>query len=250
MEIKFDSWFKEKYNIEKNINSQPWTNFKSNLLIDEIKRLIENDKKKLLIGWEEEVRWQENDSIYEINVNPYGSLRVTARKEVKNFDGNVIRVCKYVYPVNDYKINLETRLAIFLYNKVKKISKKNIDYPVKQYNIKNLAYKLYENIEKSYPSYIMFPVKMLKMNENYYKIVFEFRGAGTGNPDQSVGLQFNIDLNYDKNVGFIRCWGYMIESPSKKRKFNIMPSEWDEYFSCKQSSDRIIHMISKTFNKF
>jgi hypothetical protein len=250
MEIKFNEWFKEVYNIEKNIDSEPWTDFRTHLFTDELKRLIEKDNKKILTGWEEEVRWQENDGVFEINVNPYGSLRITTRREVKDFEGNNIRVCKYVYPINDYKINRETNIAKFLYDKTKNISKKNIDYPVKKYNIKNLAYRLYENLEKKYPSYIMFPTKMIKMNENYYKIIFEFRGAGNGTPGQSIGLQFNIDLSFESNIGYIKCWGYMVESPSKTRKFNIMPSDWNEYFSCKQSIDRIIQMISKTFNKF
>jgi hypothetical protein len=250
MEIKFNEWFEEKYNVEKNVKSEPWTDFKTHIFTSELKRLIEGNKKKILISWEEEVRWQENDSIFDINVNPYGSLRITTRKEVQDFEGNKIRVCKYVYPINDFKINKETRIANFLYEKVKKISKKNIDYPVDRYKIENLAYKVYEHLEKNYPSYIMFPTKMIKMNENYYKIVFEFRGAGTGTPGQSVGMQFNIDLSFDKKIGYIKCWGYMVESPSKTRKFNIMPSDFNEYFSCKQSHERIIDMISKTFNKF
>jgi len=250
MNINFDQWFKQEQNIDKNLKSEPWKEFKVHLFTDEIKRLASEDGKKILVGWEEEVRWEENGSVFEVNVNPFGSLRITARRETKDLMGNNIRVCKYVLPINDLKINRESWLATSIYNRIKKISKKNIDYPVKEYNIKHLAYKLYEKLINNHPSYIMFPTKMLEMNKDYYKIVFEFKGQGVGVPGSNIGLQFNVDLLFDKEIGFIKCWGYDISSPVSSRKYIIQPSEWNEYFSCKQSIEKVTNMISTTLSTY
>jgi len=254
MELNFNKWLVEYINYEKNQKdnkkSEPWKDFKTHLFTDEIKRLILGDNKRILIGWEEEVRWEEGDQIFEININPFGSLRITARKEIKDFDGNKVRICKFVYPINDFKINQEIDLANKIYNRIKKISNKNIDYPVKNYNLKKLAYNLYEKLNNEYPTYIMFPVKLMEMNKNYYKIVFEFKGQGVGVPGNSVAMQFNVDLSFNKDLGFIRCWGYNIDSPSKKRQYKIQPSEWDELFSCKQNPKRIIDMIATTLSTY
>lgn len=254
MKLNFNKWLIEyidyEENQENNKKRHPWKDFKSHLFTDEVKRLIEKDNKKILKSWEEEVKWDIGGQIFEMNINPLGSLRITGRKETTDFDGNKVRICKFVYPINDFKINQEEKIANYLYNKIKKISEKNIDYPCKSYNIRNLAHSLYEKLNNEYPRYIMFPVKLMMMNENYYKIVFEFKGQGTGVPGNNIALQFNIDLLFDKNLGYIRCWGYNIDSPSSKRQYKIQPSEWDELFSCKQNPKRITDMISKTFSTY
>lgn len=254
MKLSFNKWLMEYINYEEdqknNKERQPWKEFKTHLFTDEVKRLIIADGKRILVGWEEEVRWETEGGVFEINLNPFGSLRITGRRETKDLRGENIRICKLVYPINDFKINQEEKLAYKIYNKIKKISKKNIDYPVKEFNIKNLAYKLYEKLNNDYPKYIMFPTKLMIINENYYKVVFEFKGQGVGVPGSSIGLQFNVDILFDKNSGFIRCWGYNIDSPSKKRQYKIQPSEWNEFFSCKQNPDKIIDMISTTLSTY
>lgn len=246
MELNFENWLFENKNKEK-IKHEPWKEFKTHVFTDYLKYLIESDKKILLKSWEEEVKWKENGSDFEANLNPYGSLRITCRKFVKDFEGNTVKVCKYVYPVNDFKINQEEEIAYYLYNKIKKISSKNIDYPKKEYNLKKLAQNLFSELNITYPKQIMFPTKLVEVNENYYKLVFEFKGQGVGVPGSNIGLQFNINLSFDKNIGFIRCWGNDITSPSDKRQFILQPSEWDEYFSPKQNKNRIIDMIKTTF---
>ena len=85
------------------------------------------------------------------------------------------------------------------------------------------------------------------MNDNYYKIIFEFKGGGQGVPGSSIAMQFDIDLIFDKKKGLVRCWGYDIDSPVKKRKFNLQPSEWDEYFSPHEKNSKIVGMIVTTF---
>lgn len=253
MKLNFQKWLFEYVNYElpeedNNNQNMPWKDFKTHDFIEYLKNLIAKDNKKIVKDWEEEIDWiEQGNNIFQVNVNPFGSLRITCRKEITDLNGEKIKVCKYVYSVNDNKTNREQQLAELIYNKVKKISEKNIDYTVDKYNIEELAYELYNTLTESYPDYIMFPTKLRKMNENYYKIVFEFKGQGVGVPGSQIGLQFNIDIAFDKEKGLIKCWGYDIDSPSGKRQFNIQPSEWYEYFSPKEKIKNIIKMIETTF---
>lgn len=255
MKLNFQKWLLEYVNYEKpqednNEQNLPWKNFKTHDFIEYLKVLIISNNKKITKDWEEEVDWEDQGNNFQVNINPFGSLRITCRKEINDLNGDKIKVCKYVYSVNDKKTNQEQKLANFIYNKVKKISSKNIDYPIKKYNLEYLAHSLYENLTKNYPDYIMFPTKLTKMNDNYYKIVFEFKGQGVGVPNSSIGLQFNVDIAFDKEKGLIKCWGYDISNPSSKRQFNIQPSEWYEYFSPKEKVNNIIKMISTTFSTY
>jgi len=251
MELNFQKWLLEYVNYEvpqedNNKQNLPWKDFKTHDFIEYLKLLITKDNKKITKDWEEEVDWIENSNIFQVNINPFGSLRVTCRKETRDNNGEKLLVCKYVYSVNDKITNQEQKMANFIYNKIKKLSLKDIDYPNRKYNLKPLANELYYALTKKYPD-IMFPVKLRKMNDDYYKIVFEFKGQGVGVPGSQIGIEFNVDLAYDKEKGFIKCWGYDISSPVNKRKTNIQPSEWYEYFSPKEKIRNIIKMISTTF---
>lgn len=254
MILKFQNWLLEYTNYEipqedNNDQNMPWKEFKVNEFISYLKNLIKKDGKKITKDWEEEVEWIENGENFEVNVNPFGSLRITCRKIISDLNGEKTRICKYVYSINERKTNEERKLAEFIYNKSIKISNKKIDYVSKEYNIETLAKDLYNEVSKNHPK-IMFPTKLRKMNDNYYKIIFEFRGQGVGIPGSLIGLEFNIDLTFDKEKGLIKCWGYDINSPVGKRQWNIQPSEWSEYFSPKENIENIIKMISKTFSTY
>ena len=264
MDMKFSKWFleyadygfevkkPEKNKEDKNTqpdddDAKPWKSFKIESFFDELKYLVHSDGKKSLKIWEEELSWRENGSIVEVNVNPFGSLRITTRKYIKDLNGNDAKVCKNVIDIDDYQTNRERGTARFLYEKIKKFGQINNEYPSKEYDLKRLAHDLFNVVRLKYPEYIMFPVGMKEMDKDYYKIIFEFKGGGQGVPGSSIGLQFNIDLTFDKDKGLVRCWGYDIDSPIKKRKFNLQPSEWDEYFSPHEKNTKIVGMIATTF---
>jgi hypothetical protein len=99
----------------------------------------------------------------------------------------------------------------------------------------------------------MFPIDLRKQDENYYKLVFEFRGQGVGSPyNGKTGRseQFNIDLIYYPKKGFLRCMGYDIDSSMRERKWSIQPSEWDEAFAPKDDENTIIENIVKLFLQY
>lgn len=264
MDIKFSKWFLEYadygFEVKKpektkegkdtqpdNDDAEPWKSFKVHDFFDELKYLINSDGKKSLKIWEEELSWLESGNVVEVNVNPFGSLRITTRKYIKDLNGKDARVCKNVIDIDDYEIKRERKTARYLYEKIKKFSKTNNEYPSKEYDLKRLSHDLFNVVRQKYPEQIMFPVGMKEMNENYYKIVFEFKGGGQGVPNSSIAIQFNIDLIFDKEKGLVRCWGYDIDSPVKKREYIIQPSEWDEYFSPHEKNSKIVGMIATTF---
>lgn len=228
--------------------AKPWKMFSVEKFFGELKSLVDADNKKSIKVWHEELDWLDNGSIIGVNINPFGSLRITTRKSIKDLKGKDAKVCKHVFDIDDYHINQEVNIANQIYSKIKEFNQENIDYPNKEYkNIKKLAQELFNATKSRYPDYIMFPVKMLEMNNNYYKLVFEFRGAGQGVPGRSIGRQFNIDLTFDSEKGLIKCWGYDIDSSVKKNHYSIQPSEWNEYFSPQENNKNIVSMIIITF---
>ena len=57
-------------------------------------------------------------------------------------------------------------------------------------------------------------------------------------------------MSYDEKTGLIRCMGYEVTSPMKGHKWEPQPSDWDEYFSPKQSSDEICKAIANALSIF
>ena len=263
IDLKFSKWLLEyaDYGFEKqntkkandstlqtnSDDSGPWRNFHTELFSKELQKLSESDNKTTKKIWHEEINWFENGNMIEVNINPFGSLRITTRKYIKDLQGVDTRICKNVFDIDDHHIDQEISIAHKIYEHVKEFSKVNIDYPMTGgYNLKKLAQELFNATKHTYPDYIMFPINLKEMNDNYYKLVFEFRGAGVGTPNSSVAMQFDIDLTFDKEKGLVRCWGYNIDSPATNRQFTIQPSEWDEYFSPQEENKKILGMITTT----
>jgi hypothetical protein len=221
--------------------------FRVDDFLDRLTEILSRENKKIIRKWAEEIFWSDNNHLMETNVNPFGSLRITTRKYIKDLNGNVTPVCKDVFDIDEEHNGREDDVAEVLYSRIKKIREQNYDFAVKEYkDLERLATSLYKACLGKYPSYIMFPKGLKKIDENYYKIFFEFKGSGAGVPGNSRAEQFDIDLAFDKEKGLIKCWGYDIDSPMKQREFLPQPSEWFEYFSPKEDRSNIIKCIIKT----
>ena len=205
--------------------------------------------------YNDEIQWGTEPGALKIEMSPLGSMRVVTRRLTKDLEGNNAWVCKKVHPIQDYKDqDHEVKIANHVYENLTKINEEDIDSPDKDYNeIERLAQKLWYTTKKQHPSYIMFPTQLRKQDENYYKLVYEFRGQGVGAPHNGKtgrAEQFNIDLIYYPKKGMIRCFGYDIDSSSRERKFYVQPSEWDEMFSPKQEDNDIVENIVKLFLQY
>lgn len=262
-ELSFNNWFKlEEYadygfsdlsmrvsgNNPKKIKEKPSNVlFKVDNMLDRLTEILDGEDKKVVRKWAEEIIWNDNNHFMETNINPFGSLRITTRKYIKDLNGIETPICKDVFDIDEEHNGKEEDVAEVIYERIKKIREQNYDFPEKEYkSLERLSTSLYKACLGEYPSYIMFPVGLKKIDENYYKIFFEFKGAGNGTPGNSRAEQFNIDVAFDKEKGLIKCWGYNIDSPIKQHEFIPQPSEWYEYFSPREPREKIIKCIIKT----
>jgi hypothetical protein len=221
--------------------------FKMDEFLDYLTEILEGDNLKITRKWAEEIFWTDNGHLMEVNVNPFGSLRITTRKYIKDIKGNTTPLCKDVFDLDEEHNGRENLVSEKIYSRIKRIRENNYDYAVSDYRgLEKLAKILFKSCLETYPSYIMFPKGLKKIDENYYKIFFEFKGSGTGVPGNNRAEQFDIDLNYDQDKGLIRCWGYDIDSPMKQREFIPQASEWNEYFSPNEPAEKIVKLIIKT----
>ena len=204
---------------------------------------------------DDEVQWGEQEGAIKATITPLGSMKVTTKRLTKDLEGNKTWILESVYPISDYKDeHKEIEVANKVFDHINKINKNPTNGPDGDYeDIERLAQKLGHTTKKQHPSYIMFPTQLRKQDENYYKLVYEFRGQGMGTPVSGKtgrAEQFNIDLVYYPKKGMIRCFGYDIDSTAGERKFYIEPSEWDEYFSPKQDDSLIVENIVKLFLQY
>ena len=204
---------------------------------------------------DDEVQWGEHVGAIKASISPLGSMRVVTRRLTKDLLGDKTWILESVHPIEDYRDQRkEVEIANKVYDKINEINSSAINGPDPEYNeIERLAQKLWHKTKKYHPSYIMFPTHLRQQDENYYKLVYEFRGQGVGAPyNGKTGRaeQFDIDLVWYPKRGIIRCFGYDIDSSSRERKFYVQPSEWDEYFSPKQDENLIVENIVKLFLQY
>lgn len=232
-----------------------FSKFNTNLIIEELVRLPPISTHDGVQIWDEAVQWGTEPGAIRVSASPLGSLRLMTRRLAKDLHGESIWLCKDVLPIKDfYDQHKEIDLAHKLHEKIEHLAQQPLEAPDNNYEeTERLAWKLWHVAKKRHPSYIMFPVTLRRQDENYYKLVFEFRGQGAGSPyNGKTGRaeQFNIDLIYYPKRGLLRCMGYDIDSSMRERKFYVQPSEWDEAFSPKDDENLIIENIIKLFLQY
>jgi hypothetical protein len=197
------------------------------------------------------VEWGENVGAMKVEFSPAGSSKAFVRRLIKDLQGEQTWVCKYIWPFGNQSGLQEKEMPVAheMYEHLEKLSLELIDSAKRDYpEFDRLADKLTTAVRLNYPSYCMFPVGVKKINEDYYKIYFEFRGHGVLAPPRQTRIeQFDIDLFWDKKKGVVRCWGYNIESPTKGRKWIVSPSEWDEWFAPSQPIEEIVECVKRIF---
>lgn len=211
---------------------------------------------KPLQRWNDVVEWGIGPGAIQVGVTPLGSMRIVVRRMTKDLCGESTWICAKVVPLEDNAAeNKETSIAHDVYNMVTETSNEMIPGPAKEYeDFERLSWKLWAATKRNHPSYCMFPVAIRQQNENYYKLVFEFRGHGVQRQRNGGGggraEQFNIDMIWDSKKGLIRCLGYNIDSTTKQHSWEVQASEFNEYYSPQQSHESIIDSIIKTFLQY
>lgn len=204
--------------------------------------------------WDNIVEWGDGAGAIQIECTTLGSLKLIVRRKISDLQGEATWICKNVRALSDVEDeNKEISVAHELYELANKLSTVMIDAPAREFEeFERLAWRMWAGLKKEHPSYCMFPVGLRKQNDNNYKMVFEFRGAGQGHIDADGGFlrQFDVELVWDAKKGLIRCWGNNIESSQGRSAWNISPVEWNEYFSPAQDQQEIIECIAKIFMQY
>jgi len=224
----------------------------TNVIMDELAKLPlgpNNSNQK----WNNIVEWGTEVGAIQIECSQLGALRLVTRRKISDLQGEVVWICKNVRPISDVNDeNKEIGVAHESYESAAKLNTKMIDAPARDFpEFERLAWRMWAGLKREHPSYAMFPIGLRKQNDDWYKMVFEFRGGGQGNiGDQGFLRQFDVDLLWDKKKGIIRCWGSNIDSAQNKSDWGLNPPEWNEFFSPAQDHTEIIECIVKTFMQY
>lgn len=214
----------------------------SHIIIQELCRLPALGLLEPRWTWADVVEWGHEVGALKIDISPLGSYKIMARRKIRDLQGENTWICKGVFTLEENEHNRdELDLAHQIYDDLKKISMEMIEGPAKEYpDFERLVRSVYNGVRREYPSYCMFPVGTKKMDENYYKIIFEFRGHGVEAPTRARAEQFNIDIHWDSKRGLIHLWGYNIDSKVRQHSWQVMPSEFEEWFSPAQPIEEIV----------
>lgn len=216
----------------------------SNLIIDEVVKLKINNLQGTKF-WENVVQWGTEVGAVKMEVTPLGSYRIVIRKLIKDLLGENIWITKSVIDIDDDNPDhTESDYAENCISLINDISQKNLDYAIKEYSeFERLAWKMWNKCKAIFPSYIMFPVGMKRMDENYYKLVFEFKGHGAEAPTRSRAEQFDIDVYHNKKTGIVKVWGYDIDSDMRRHDWKVQISDFNEWFAPSQPIDEIVTAV-------
>ena len=227
----------------------------SSLIITELCKLPPLGNVEAVQIWDDSIQWGSEPGALQIAITPLGSMKVVSRRLMSDLKGEQVWVLKQVFPFRDFENqNKEIEIAHKVYKSLTETNHENLEAPDGNFeDLHRLATKLWNATKRNHPSYIMFPVNLQKYNENYYKMIFEFRGQGAGSPyNGKTGRteRFDIDLVYYKSKGLLRCLGYDIDSSMTKREWRIQTPEWDELFTPKQDFDEICECVIKLFMQY
>lgn len=202
------------------------------------------------------IQWGRNVGAIKMVISPLGSFKSIIRKLIPDSSGNKVWACKRIIPYNDLlhvDQMFDEKLAINMLEEIKSISKEGIDAPEKEYDrLEKLTKKISivcrrkDNIPEVF---IYKGIKQIKKNENYL-IYFECAGHGVESPGSARIEQFIIDMSYDPKTGLIRSFGHDVQSKTRQHLWYPQPSEWDEYFSSKQSDTEIAECIGAALSTY
>lgn len=254
----FSEWAKFGFEKEQKIprkdpaDEQPINPIDSHMIIDELARKPALGFDRPHQVWTDVIQWGNHPGSIRIDISPLGSYKVLMRRQMTDLTGETAWICVGVKNLNETDQDRnESAIAADIYDKIREI---HLQLPLGASHecpkFEKIVWGLYDATKKEYPDYCMFPYGIKKMDENYYKIIFEFRGHGVESPTRGRAEQFNIDIYFDKSKGLVRCWGYNIDSTVGQHSWKVQPSEWDEYFSPTQPIHEISDIITTIFSTY
>jgi hypothetical protein len=204
----------------------------------------------------DQIQWGKRVGSIRMVISPLGSFKSIIRKKITDLKGNEVWSCKRIVPYNDLlhaNQMFDEKLAIKILEEIEGISKEGIEAPEKEYDGLEKLTKKVSNIcrkKNIMPEIFIYKgIKQIKKNQNYL-IYFECSGHGVEAPGSARVEQFIIDMSYDPKTGLIRSFGHDVQSTTRQHLWYPQPSEWDEYFSSKQSETEIAECIGAALSTY
>jgi hypothetical protein len=231
-------------------DDKPIDPIESERIIAELYRYKIGNKVPELL-WHDVIAWGESVGAIKLDISPLGSYKAIVRRMIKDLQGNSRWICEFVYNFNETGNDKnEIDLALKIHEQLDIIDKVMLPAPSEKFpELQKLVFKLAGQAKANTPE-VMNYVGIKQMEENYYQIYFDYKGHGVEAPGGRRGEQFNIDIQFVESAGLIRCWGYEISSPTKGRKWELMPSEWDEVFAPNQKLEDITFAVVQALKTY
>lgn len=234
-------------------DDDPVNPIESELVIDELSRITIGNKLPFR-NWSDEIEWGKGmPASVKVDLSPLGSYKLFIRRKVAAISGESVWICKKILPLNELndKANKnEVGLASDIATMVNEIDSQMPEGPNSQFEkFENLVLNIASDIRSEAPKIFIYE-GIKKHSDNHYTVYMSYDGHGVESPGQYRVEQFNVELFYDKKRGLIRSWGCEVSSPMRQHLWQLMPSEWDEYFSPDQSQEEIREAILNALRSY
>jgi len=204
----------------------------------------------------DEVQWGRDVGAVKMVISPLGSFKSIVRKLSTDLDGNRVWLCKKILPYNDLlhaTQAFDENLALEVFKHIEVVANEETETPSREYDgLEKLTRRVAAVCRRKdvMPEIFIFKgIKQIAKNENYL-IYFECTGHGVEAPNSSRLEQFIIDMSYDRRAGIIRSFGHDVQSKTRQHLWIPQPSEWDEYFSPRQSETDIATCIGAALSTY
>lgn len=186
--------------------------------------------------------------------NGVGAMRVIINSDLqamidkKGIDlaGNERWLTKRLFQVNrDGYGGFESIVADEIYEELENSYHQPLDVASSDYReLERLVVGLAAKMQKVAKDIFMFE-NIVKIDDNRYIIVFNYRGAGAGGPGNRKEEENLTEVIYNKEDGTIRIFNFNVESDNgRNRSWEITPSDKDFYFFPSQDKNEILEVLA------
>jgi hypothetical protein len=199
-----------------------------------------------------EIMWGNTDGAVKLTFSPYRGLHAVIRKLTHDLQGETVWVCKKVVEVGNIYDKKPDVLIMELYKTLEDIDQTAIEAPSPDYKkfeafVLHLAHMLKTNTTQK-PLYYT-GIRRVDEGKNYI-IHFGVKGMGVQALGQRRVNQVQIEVQYKKDRGLIQITCNDLGSKLDADKWELSPSQFNEYFMPSQDEDEIITAILHHLNMY
>ncbi len=200
-----------------------------------------------------EITWGDQPGATRLYFSPFRGLRAVLRRLSTDLKGESVWICKKVVEVRNLFDEHPDTLIVELHNALKEVDAKQIDFPQQTSDfdmekfVLHLAYKLRRDTTERT---LMYEGIRRVVDGKEYIIHWGCTGMGRQVKDQRRLDQFQVQVEYNKDRGTIHIVGNELGSKIKDYKWELSPSQFDEYFFPSQEEEEIVKCVLHSLNSY